>query len=106
MLMESMSTESSGCGRGYKPPSPATESCAISMSHVHFFKMEEKRLTADRYPLHFEVLGLYPIPVGEMQRWAATAKPGYSKAFGSRRRLLFFLHSNQFMIVPGFLLSP
>src|SRR5471030_205632 len=69
-----MSTESSGGGRGYKSPSPATESCAISMSHVHFFKMEEKRLTADRYPLHFEVLGLYPIPVGEMQRWASDSE--------------------------------
>jgi len=44
------------------------------MSHVHFFKMEEKRLTADRYPLHFEVLGLYPIPVGEMQRWASDSE--------------------------------
>jgi hypothetical protein len=36
--------------------------------------MEEKRLTADRYPLHFEVLGLYPIPVGEMQRWASDSE--------------------------------
>ena len=36
--------------------------------------MEEKRLTADRYPLHFEVLGLYPIPVGEVQQWASDSE--------------------------------
>jgi hypothetical protein len=71
------------------------------MSHVHFFKMEEKRLTADRYPLHFEVLGLYPIPVGEMQRWASDSEARLFKSLRFPPKAFVFPALHQFMIVLG-----
>src|ERR1700722_7640069 len=60
--------------------------------HVHAsisIKMEVKRLTADRYPLHFEVWTRNPIGVGKRNGQQHQAR--YSKAFGWRRRLLSFV---------------
>ena len=53
---------------------------------VHFRKMEDKRLTGERYSLHFEVCTRDPIGVGKRNGQQHQAR--YSKAFGWRRRLL------------------
>ncbi|HEY2000405.1 hypothetical protein [Paraburkholderia sp.] len=40
--------------------------------------MDDKRLTAYLNPLHFQVSGLFPIPVGEVQ-WVSDSKPNIQK---------------------------
>jgi hypothetical protein len=64
-------------------------------------KMEVKRLTADRYPLHFEVCTRDPIGVGKRNGQQHQAR--YSKAFGWCRRLLSFWKK---LIVHAVLLYP
>ena len=66
-------------GEDDQSSSPATRSCAISMSIASICeKMEDKRLTADRYSLHFEVCTRDPIGVGK-RNGRTTVKPDIQK---------------------------